>query len=159
VLASTEGWPGKDYRCTAVDALTGEFVVWSRESAVPLSRAIASSCSVPGIYPPITVNGRRYIDGGMRSATNADIAKGYDRAIVVSVTTGAGEGPMAENGRKRLEAELEAIRAGGGVVTLIQPDEASIAAFGMNLMDFTKRSGAAQAGLAQGRALASAVAW
>jgi NTE family protein len=158
MLASTDGWPQKDYRCTAVDALTGKFVVWSGESAVPLSRAIASSCSVPGIYPPITINGRPYIDGGMRSATNADIAKGHDSVIVVAVTAG-GEGPMAEAGKKRLEGELDAIRSGGGNVSLVTPDAASQQAFGLNLMDFTRRAGAAEAGLAQGRAIAGALSW
>ena len=158
ILASADGWPGKDYRCTAVDALTGEFVVWSAESRVPLSRAVASSCSVPGVYPPITINGRRYVDGGMRSPTNADIAKGHDNVIVVAVTTAMG-GPMAETSQKRLEGELDAIRGAGGTVSLVTPDRASQEAFGLNLMDFTRRAGAAEAGLAQGRAIASTLSW
>lgn len=154
MLASSESWPAKDYRCTAVDAADGSFVTWSGDSAVPLSRAIASSCSVPGIYPPITINGRRYIDGGMRSPTNADIAVGYDFVLVVAVTANV-EGPMAEMSRKRLEGELQAIRDGGGEAALISPDEASREAFGLNLMDFTRRAGAAEAGLNQGRAEAA----
>lgn len=159
MLASSESWPAKDYRCTAVDALTGEFVVWSGESSVPLSRAIASSCSVPGVYPPITIKGRRYIDGGMRSATNADIARGFDSVIVVAVTAGGGDRPMADSARLQVEGELDAIRAGGGRVSLVAPDAASMEAFGPNLMDFTKRAGAAEAGLAQGKAIASSVSW
>lgn len=156
-LATSEGWPHPGYQCTAVDALTGEFVTWTAESNVPLSRAIASSCSVPGIYPPITINGRRYIDGGMRSATNADLAKGADIALVVAVTSNV-EGPMAEAGRRRLEGELQAIRDGGGEVVLIQPDANSKEAFGMNLMDFRRRAGAAETGFAQGRAEAARIA-
>lgn len=151
VLASAEAWPHPGYQCTAVDALTGEFVTWTAASGVPLSRAVASSCSVPGIYPPITINGRRFIDGGMRSATNADLARGCDIALVVAVTAAA-QGPMAEASRARLDGELAAIREAGGEAILVQPDEASLQAFGMNLMDFGRRAGAAEAGYAQGQA-------
>jgi NTE family protein len=157
MLASSEEWPAKNYMCTAVDALTGAFKTWGNDSGVPLARAIASSCSVPGIYPPITINGRRYIDGGMRSATNADLAKGHDRVLVVVVTIG-GEGPMADSSRKRFEGELDVLRQSGSNVTAIAPDADSIAAFGLNLMDFTRRAGAAEAGLAQGRKEAAALA-
>ena len=63
-------WPAQ-FACTAVDTESGEFRVWDASSNVPLERAIASSCSVPGVYPPITIDGRRYMDGGARSALNA----------------------------------------------------------------------------------------
>ena len=159
MLASAESWPSRQYMCTAVDALTGEFQTWGNDSNVPLSRAVASSCSVPGIYPPITINGRRYIDGGMRSATNADLVKGYDQVVVVAVTSGAAQGPMAEAARKRFEAEMETVRESNASVSLIGPDAASVEAFGLNLMDFTRRAGAAEAGLSQGKAEASRIAW
>ena len=131
---------------------------WDNDSGVPLSRAVASSCSVPGIYPPITINGRRYMDGGMRSATNADLAKGYDNVILVVVTAG-GVGPMADASRKRIDAEVAVLRESGSNVSVISPDAASLEAFGINLMDFTRRAGAAEAGLAQGRAEAARVSW
>ena len=156
MLATSEGWPEKKYMCTAVDAVDGTFVTWTNDSGVPMSRAIASSCSVPGVYPPITINGRRYIDGGMRSGTNADLAKGYDTVIVVAVTTGV-EGPMADVSKKRLEDEMATLKDSGSSVTLITPDATSCEAFGVNLMDFRRRSGAADAGLAQGRAEAEAL--
>lgn len=158
MLATSEDWPGSGYQCTAIDALTGEFVTWNAGSNVPLSRAVASSCSVPGIYPPITINGRRYIDGGMRSSTNADLAKGADIALVVAVSSNAARGPMAEIGQRRLEGELAVIREAGGEAILIQPDTASQEAFGMNLMDFSRRAGAAEAGFAQGCAEAARIA-
>ena len=71
-------------------------------------------------------------------------------AIAIAVNAGA-EGPMAESSRKRIEAELEVLRSSGSTVFLIGPDDASRKAFGLNLMDFTRRAGAAEAGLAQGR--------
>jgi NTE family protein len=158
MLASAESWPAKRYTCTAVDAETGEFQPWDNDSGVPLSRAVASSCSVPGIYPPITINGRRYMDGGMRSATNADLAKGYDNVILVVVTAG-GVGPMADASRTRIDAEVAVLRESGSNVSVISPDAASLEAFGINLMDFTRRAGAAEAGLAQGRGEAARVSW
>jgi len=158
MLASSESWPEKRYMCTAVDALTGEFQTWSNDSGVPLSRASASSCSVPGIYPAITINGRRYIDGGMRSGTNADLAEGYDNVLVVVVSAGI-PGPRADASQKRLESELDVLRKSGSNVSVISPDAASIEAFGENLMDFRRRAGAADAGLAQGRDTASQITW
>jgi NTE family protein len=148
-------WPERNYACTAVDAQSGEFVVWNKEAGVGVVRAVASSCSVPGVFPPITIKGRRYIDGGMRSATNADLAKGYDAAIVVAVTGGASNDPAMERFRKMLDNEINVVRESGARVELIVPDEASLKAFGINLMDSRRRPGAAKAGLKQGKSLAA----
>jgi len=147
-------WPDR-FACTAVDTADGAFVVWNKESGVSLGRAVASSCSVPGIFPPISIRGHRYMDGGMRSATNADMAKGYDVVFVLALTVGAAAAsPMAEIFRGRLEAELDVVRQGGNRVELILPDAASLEAFGLNLMDYRRRPAAAKAGLEQGRAQA-----
>jgi len=146
-------WPGHGYACTAVDCETGEFVVWNAAAGVPLSRAVASSCSVPGVFPPITINGRKYMDGGMRSAVNADLAKGHAQTLVVALRLGAGE--MAERMMRPLQREISAVRDAGGVVELITPDDASVEAFGNNLMNPRHRPAAAQAGLNQGRRIAA----
>jgi NTE family protein len=151
-----EGWPGRGYACTAVDAETGEFQLWTAESKVGLARAVASSCSVPGVYPPITINGRRYIDGGMRSGSNADLATGHELVVVVGLRT-AGDAEMSARMRAPLEKEMEVLRAGGARTELILPDDACVEAFGANLMDGRRRPGACAAGMAQGRALASAL--
>ncbi len=55
-------WPQHKFSCTAVDAVSGVFTEWGNGSGVPLVRAVASSCAVPGIFPPVSINGRRYID-------------------------------------------------------------------------------------------------
>jgi NTE family protein len=151
----SEGWPADSFACTAVDAETGAFVVWDKTSDVDLAHAVASSCSVPGVYPPVTLKGRHYIDGGMRSATNADLAKGHDLVVIVALRIGGGDAAMAERMRRPLEAETQALKDAGGRVELITPDEASQAAFGQNLMDFRVRPAAANAGLAQGRAMSA----
>jgi NTE family protein len=120
---------------------------------VPLSRAVASSCSVPGVFPAITINGRKYMDGGMRSATNADLAKDYSKALVVAVRLAGGE--LGERMMQPLERELQVIRDAGGEVGLITPDDACMEAFGGNLMNPRNRPAAAKAGLEQGRSLAA----
>jgi len=148
-------WPPRPYACTAVDAADGSFMVWNQEAGVGVARAVASSCSVPGIFPPITIKGRRYIDGGMRSATNADVAKGYDVVFVVSVTSAAMlDSPMAEPFRRTLERELQSLREGGARVELITPDDGSAKAFGLNLMDTSRRGDSAHEGVRQGQASA-----
>ncbi len=150
---SGEGvWPAHGYACTAVDTATGDFVVWNAAAKVSLSRAVASSCSVPGVFPAITINGRRYMDGGMRSATNADLAKGHDRTVVIAVRLAAGE--FGDRMMAPVTREMGVLTEAGGQVELIVPDDASTAAFGMNLMNPKNRPAAAKAGLEQGRSLA-----
>jgi NTE family protein len=144
-------WPAKPYACTSVDAADGSFIVWNKDAGIGLARAVASSCAVPGIYPPISFRGHRYIDGGMRSATNADLAKGYQVVIVVAVTLRSMPSFIGDVFRQRFEAELQALRDGGSRVEVIVPDEDSCAAFGTNLMDTTRRQPSAQGGLRQGR--------
>src|SRR5271166_4314107 len=151
-FASTDApWPQRNFVCTAVDTADGKFVVWDRESGIGLARAVASSCSVPGIYPPITFEGRRYMDGGMRTATNADVAKGHGVVVVLALALGGVPTFIARRFQRRLEKELETLRASGSRVALITPDSDSKRAFGFNLMDARRRPPAAKNGLRQGR--------
>lgn len=141
-------WPERRYSCTAVDAVSGEFTEWGNESSVSLVRAVASSCAVPGIFPPVSINGGKYMDGGMRSGTNADLAKGYEIVVVISVSSGA----LPEVFRRPLERELQLLRDSGSRVELLQPDAGSLESFGPNLMDYRRRPAAAVAGILQGKA-------
>ncbi|MDB5449186.1 MAG: hypothetical protein JWQ52_314 [Phenylobacterium sp.] len=152
---AADAWPERGFACTAVDAEDGAFQLWTKESGVGITRAVASSCSVPGIYPPVTLLGRRYIDGGMRSSTNADMAAGYDVVVVVAVRLGAAGGPALERIAARFDEEVQLLQDGGGTVVTITPDEASVEACGPNLMDFRRRADAARAGLDQGRTQAA----
>ncbi len=157
-LAGSEGWPEKPYICTAIDCLDGTFQIWDKSSGVSLARAVASSCAVPGIYPPITINGRRYMDGGMRSASNADLAKGRETVVIISLVGGPGAAadPRAEQARRRIESEIAALtEAGAKVVELLTPDPAAREAFGPNMMDSRRNAGATEQGLRQGKAEAA----
>jgi len=147
-----EKWP-RGFACTAVDAVDGSFVVWEESSGVELGRAVASSCSVPGIFPPITIHGRRYIDGGMRSATNFDLGKGYGKVLVVAVLSNLGLDFM----RARIDAEVADLKASGAAVELIVPNAHCLEAFGNNLMDASRRGDVALAGVVQGRAEAERI--
>ena len=147
-----DAWPERDFACTAVDVETGAFQLWTGASGVGITRAVASSCSVPGVYPPVTLKGRRYMDGGMRSGTNADLAVGHELVIVVQVRTAAMAGSAGEAHAQRFQDEIDALTGRGAQVVVLSPDDASQAAMGLNLMDFRKRADAARAGLAQGLA-------
>lgn len=144
-------WPSGSYACTAVDTDNGDFVVWDRASGVSLARAVASSCAVPGIFPPITIKGRRYMDGGMRSMTNADLARGYPRIVVIAVVAGAVGSPLAQRYLAPLQREVDALRDAGHEVEVITPDAGSLEAFGANLMDYSRRNAAASNGVRQGK--------
>ena len=146
-------WPAR-FACTAVDAADGAFVRWDANSGIPLDRGVASSCTVPGVYPPVTINGRRYIDGGVRSATNADLASGYDAVLIVAVTMpGMDAMPaIAEAMQAQIDAEIAVLRESGSRVEMIEPDAGSAASFGMNLMDFSRRAAVAAEGARQGAA-------
>lgn len=137
-------WPSKPLLITAVDAASGEFVVFDRDSRVPLPLAVAASCAVPVVWPPVTIDGRRYMDGGIRSPTNVDLAGDHDAVLVVAPLVNFGLPHMPG-----LDSELESLRPGTRV-TVISPNEASLAAIGSNVLDPAMRPGAARAGLAQG---------
>ena len=76
-------WPA-GFRCTAIDADTGELVVWDDESGVPLLQAVASSCSLPMLFPTVSINGRRYMDGGILSHLNATAVPTTEVLVVLS---------------------------------------------------------------------------
>jgi NTE family protein len=145
-------WP-EHFACTAVDTETGAFQLWDRAAGAPLGRGVASSCSVPSIYPAITIAGRRYMDGGMRSGTNADLAADYDKVLLFAVMPPA----FAAFMQPGIEQELGAVRDKGGQTALIAPDTAAGEAFGVNLMDGSRRDVIAEAGFAQGKAEAERI--
>ncbi|MEU1688232.1 patatin-like phospholipase family protein [Micromonospora sp. NPDC005707] len=145
-------WPPRRLLVTAVDAASGEFVVFDAGSGVALVDAVGASCAVPGVWPPVTIGGRRYVDGGVRSAVNADLAAGA-RAVVVLAPTRAGFGPMP-----RLSAQVARLRSAGAGVAVVSPDRAARAAIGRNVLDPARRAASARAGFAQAAAVAEEVA-
>ncbi|MEU5395869.1 patatin-like phospholipase family protein [Streptomyces tibetensis] len=142
-------WPARTVRIVAVDAESGQQRVFDNDSGVSLVDAVAASCAVPGIWPPVTIDGRRYVDGGVRSIANADHAAGASRVLVLA-PMGAVE-PFPSD--VPVERSIEELRARGAQVAVVEPDEASRAAVGPNALDPSTRRPVAEAGRAQGRAL------
>ncbi|WBB68719.1 patatin-like phospholipase family protein [Micromonospora sp. WMMD812] len=145
-------WPARRLLVTAVDAHSGEFVVFDAGSGVSLVDAVGASCAVPGVWPPVTIGGRRFVDGGMRSPVNADLASGAERVVVLAPTAAA-FGPMP-----RLSAQVAALRAAGARVAVVTPDAAARAAIGRNVLDPARRAAAARAGRTQAAAVADEAA-
>ncbi|MFI9611023.1 patatin-like phospholipase family protein [Streptomyces sp. NPDC052023] len=147
-------WPTTHtLRIVTVDAETGEPRIFDRASGVSLVDAVAASCAVPGIWPAVTIDGRRYVDGGVRSSVNADYALGASRVLVIAPTGAKGLFPS----EKPLDVAVRELRAAGAEVAVLEPDEASLAAIGPNALDPATRTPAAEAGRAQGRGLS--IAW
>ncbi len=149
-------WPQRTLLVTAVDAESGEFAAFERGSqvdgiAVSLVDAVAASCSVPGVWPPTTIGGRRWIDGGVRSTTNADLAAGHERVVVLAPST-RGFRPAAG-----AVAQVAALREQSQVM-LVTPDAAARRSIGRNVFDLARRAPAAQAGRAQAGSIATEVA-
>jgi NTE family protein len=144
----TLAWPAGKLQVTAVDALTGELAVFDAASGVRLLDAVGASCAVPGIWPAVTINGRRYVDGGIRSAANADLAAGCDRVIIIAPLA-SGYGAMASPVN-----QARVLTEAGARVTVIKPDKAALRAIGRNVLDPARRPAAALAGYAQAGSVA-----
>lgn len=141
----SHGWPERDLRIPAIDAFSGTFRVFTAASGVELVDAVAASCAVPGIWPPVTIGGSRYIDGGVRSVMNLDLAAGCDAVVVIGPTA---ELPFMAADVRAAEAE---VRDAADVVTICA-DEESLAALGSNPLDPASARPAALAGRAQAAA-------
>ena len=146
----SRAWPERRLIVVGVDASTGEVCCFDRSSGVELVDAVAASCAVPGVWPPVTIEGRRYIDGGVRSTTNVDAARGMGRILVLAPFPDI-PGPWHPS----LPDQLAALRP--AQTHLILADGASLAGFGANPLDPATRAPSARAGRAQGRAAAAAV--
>jgi len=147
-------WPAS-FACTAVDTKTGTMCVWDQAAGVPLVAGVASSCSVPGVFPAVSINGSRYMDGGMRTPLNADVAAGHSAVIAVScLPLALPEGfsnPMFDAILGQIQAELAAVREAGGALETIEPGEEflEVSGWGANLMEPALAAPAYQAGLRQ----------
>ena len=147
----TSDWPAKNLKIIAVDARTGESMVFDSAGDAGLVDAVGASCAVPGVWPPVTIGDRRFVDGGLRSIANADLAAGYERVVIVApVAKGAGHLTSPRR-------QAAALTAAGARVVLVQPDRAAVHAIGRNVLDLSRRAAAAAAGRAQAAAEADAV--
>jgi NTE family protein len=146
-----KAWPAQRLFITAVDAESGELRVFNRHSGVDLVHAVAASCAVPGVWPTVEIEGHNYMDGGMRSIANADLAAGADPVLIL--VPGLADGP---SGAVIPQSELDALAPAR--IHVVYADAESIAAFGSNPLDPAVRRPAALAGFALGQRVAAEVA-
>jgi NTE family protein len=144
----SQSWPEQRVFITAVDAQTGEPVVFGRHSGVDLVDAVAASTSNGFGVPPYSIGGKRYINGGYRRNENADLAAGCARVLVLSPFGGRSRHPP--HWGMNLSTQVDELRAGGSKVETIFPDSSSEHMFGANAMDTSLRRAAARAGYDQG---------
>lgn len=136
-------WPKRDFIVTAVDARTGALAMFGPQTSraeVSLEDAVNASCAVPLVYPPIPIAGRPYVDGGIRSGSNADLMSGMDRVVALTPSDRS-IGPLRNASQQLSELAIEHV--------VITPDKESVRAIGPNLLDPGHRPGSARAGYAQ----------
>ena len=148
-----EEWPDRDLRVTAVDAESGEFTVFDRHGGVDLVHAVAASCAVPMVWPTVAAGGRRYVDGGVRSTANVDVAQGYDRVVVIA--------PLPRSLTRATSIEAQLARTGAAHSAVVVPDTRALADIGKNVLDPARRADAARTGRRQAADVAAEVraAW
>lgn len=144
-------WPDRDLRISAIDIGTGELVAFDPTSDVELVDAVAASCAVPGAWPPVTIDGRRYMDGGVGSTMNLTLAADCDTVVVL---VPSGKGAPSPFGR---DPAYEVDAFPGRALGIFADDE-SLKAFGRNPLDPACREPSARAGRARGRRVAADVA-
>ncbi|MGA8845431.1 MAG: patatin-like phospholipase family protein [Nocardioides sp.] len=139
-------WAERDLLVTAVDVATGELMTFGPQGHRPevsLEDAVNASCAVPCVYPPIPIGTELYIDGGVRSGSNADLVGGCTR--VVALTPGdRAVGPLRTAGQQLRHLGVDHL--------VITPDEDSLTAIGKNVLDPAARAPSARAGYAQAAA-------
>jgi NTE family protein len=134
-------WPTTRLLITALDVQDGARAAFEAGSGAGLGQAVAASTAVPTLVAPIRIGDRRYVDGGGKSQTNADLARGQQMVIVIAPVD-----------RGHLTGEVAMLEAAGATVSVIRPGEAAMLALGTDLalLDLDRRSRAARAGLSDG---------
>ena len=148
-------WPEHDnFWAIAADYRTGKRVAFGRDDA-PEARvgdAVAASCAIPSFYHPVKIDGRRYIDGGICSASNLDLLCDQDLDLVVclnpmssladiTLRTQADRfaAMMRKQTGRRLGHEAKKLREAGTDVLILQPTAEDLAVMGPNLMARDRR--------------------
>lgn len=143
----------------ACDYRDGERVVFGRDGAPPatLARAVAASCAVPGLFCPVPVDGRFFVDGGLHSLSNLDLLAGRDLDLVVALNPmsgppmRAGWSPMARltaamrrRSSRQVAGEVDALVRAGTEVLLLEPSERDLAEMGDDVMDARRAAAVAR---------------
>lgn len=145
-------WPDRELRIPAINAETGELTVFGKAAGVDLIDAVGASCAIPGVWPTVMIDGRRYMDGGMASGSNVHLAADCD--VVVVLSPAADPAPNLLGGS--LREEIDAMPQSR--VLPIFADDAVVEAIGTNSLSPATRRPAAELGREQGRRTADEIA-
>lgn len=118
-----EVWPD-NFVVVATDVATGRPAYFTATSGVGLEAAVAASCALPGVFPPVVIEGRAHFDGALRSLLNLDLAEGAD--VVVGLA------PFSASARAHRRPRRQARLLGDTTVVLLEPDQASRKAMGLD---------------------------
>ena len=124
-----DAWPDQLWM-PSVELDSGEVVVFGRDrSDVPVADAVEATSAMPGLFEPKHIDGRRYIDGAVASATHADLLVDEDleRVLIASPMTRPGRGPIRRRARRQLRREVAALEAAGVETTVLEPSAALMA--------------------------------
>ncbi|MFC5502078.1 patatin-like phospholipase family protein [Lysinimonas soli] len=151
----SQEWPQQRVLITAVDARTAQPVVFDRGSGIQLTDAVAASTS-NGTAGAYQLGEHRYINGAYRRGSNADLATGYDRVLVLDPFSGRSRTPL--DWGMDLAIQVDELRAAGSSVETVFPDAGAGEVFNATAADPSTRPQAARGGYQQGRALAGSLA-
>jgi len=154
-----DAWPSRPTWICAVCLEDGALVPFGRAGAPPatMAEAVSASCAIPAYFQPVVIGGRRHVDGGSHSVTNADLLAGQalDLVIVSCPMGGTRDAiamgwdlPVRGAVRARLAAEVAGVRRSGTPVLTLQPTRAARAAMGANPMDAARAPAVTEAALA-----------
>jgi NTE family protein len=143
-------WPHRTLWIVAVDLVRGRRVTFGREGApavADVATAVAASCAIPAFFAPVSIDGIRYVDGGVHSATNADLLADLELDLVVvsspmSIARTnprfAADQPARRLARYQLAREATRIRGAGTPVLTFQPTGEDLSVMGLNAMDSSR---------------------
>jgi NTE family protein len=142
----SNGWPARALSITAIDTATCELCVFNAQGKVGLIEAVAASCAVPGVWPPVRINGRLYMDGGLwRNAENAHLTRG-ERSVLILSPFGARMPPTPQS----LHSDIQELQQSGGRVALIAANAEALSTLSAaGPLDPSTRLPAAEAGRVQ----------
>ncbi|HKP62360.1 MAG TPA: patatin-like phospholipase family protein [Polyangiales bacterium] len=144
-------WVDQRLRVVAVDAVSGERRVFQEADGAPLPRAVAASCALPGICPPVEIEGRLYMDGGVHSTTNADLLVAErPNQVLILMPSNARTMTVGAFAERMLEQEVSALRAIDCDVRVVTPSARDTQRFGSDMMNYARVDDAYAAGLEAG---------
>lgn len=135
------------YAAVATDLADGKIAVFTRGNT---GMAVRASSAIPGVFQPVQIDGREYVDGGLVSPVPVQVARdlGADLVIAVDIAKRPGEKAVIVSTTDVFDQALDimvghlAKKEIGSADVIVQPDTR-----GLVSIDFTTRSDAIEEGI------------